>query len=316
MPTAPILVTGATGKQGGATARALLAQGVPVRALVRDPDSAPARAVQALGAQLVVGDLRDRDAVRRAVDGARGVFSVQMPDLTDLLGDTEWVCGSNLIDAAAEAGVEHFVYTSISGVGQHRETSGWGDERWKGMEHVYEVKAALQDRGRDAGFRYWTLLKPAFFMENFLVPGFIFSPDGRRLASLIKPDTVLKLIAVQDIGNAAAAAFADPERFNGVELELAGDELTMAEVAAVLSRASGTELTAPDMTVEEALAAGMPEFAAGHERLNTVDQPASPRYARALGLRMTGFEEWAAEHGAALPPARQTAQQEAQQEAQ
>ncbi|MGO4425757.1 NmrA/HSCARG family protein, partial [Streptomyces sp. MCAF7] len=94
-----------------------------------------------------------------------------------------------------------------------------------------------------------------------------------------------------------------PERFNGVELELAGDELTMTEVAAVLSRASGAELTAPDMTAEEALAAGMPEFAVGHERLNTVGQPASPRYARALGLRMTGFAEWVAEHGAALPPA-------------
>ncbi|ADI08872.1 NmrA family protein [Streptomyces bingchenggensis BCW-1] len=311
MSTAPILVTGVTGKQGGATARALLAQGVPVRALVRDPDSAPARAVQALGAQLVVGDLRDRDAVRRAVDGARGVFSVQMPDLTDLLGDTEWVCGRNLIDAAAEAGVEHLVHTSVCGAGQHRETPGWGDERWKTMEHVFETKAALQDRGRDAGFRYWTLLKPTFFMENFLVPGFIFSPDGRRLVSLIKPDTVLQLIAVQDIGNAAAAAFADPERFNGVELELSGDELTMTEIAAVLSRASGTELTAPDMTAEEALAAGMPEFAVGHEWLNLVDEPASPRYARALGLRVTGFAEWATEHGAALPPARQAAQQEA-----
>ena len=300
MPTAPILVTGATGTQGGATARALLA---PVRALVRDPDSARARAVQASGAQLVTGDLRDLDSVRRAVDGVRGVFSVQMPDLTDLLGDAEWVSGRNLIYAAADAGVEHFVYTSIAGTGQHRESPGWGDERWKAMAHVYETKAALQDRGRDAGFRYWTLLKPGFFMENFLVPGFIFSPDGRRLVSLIKPDTVLKLIAVQDIGNAAAAAFADPERFNGEELELAGDELTMTEVAAVLSRASGTELTAPNMTEEEALAAGMPEYAVGHERLNLVEQPASPRYARALGLRVTGFAEWATEHGAALPPA-------------
>ncbi|MDT0543305.1 NmrA family NAD(P)-binding protein [Streptomyces lonegramiae] len=303
---APVLVTGATGKQGGATARALLAQGIPVRALVRDPGSERARALAELGAQFVTGDLRDRDAVARAVDGVRAVFSVQMPDLADLQGDAEWVCGRNLIDAAAEAGVEQLVHTSVSGAGQHREEPGWAEGRWKAVEHYYETKTALQDRGRDAGFRYWTLLKPGFFMENFLEPGFMFGSDGRRLVTVLKPDTVLKLIAVQDIGHAAAAAFADPERFHGVELELASDELTMTEVAAVLSRASGTELAAPDMTVEEAIAAGMPPvFSVSYDRLNVVGQPASPRYALALGLSVTGFEEWARGHGAALPPARQ-----------
>ncbi|MEV4360877.1 NmrA family NAD(P)-binding protein [Nonomuraea sp. NPDC049625] len=76
---APVLVTGATGQQGGATARALLAAGVPVRALVRDPATDRAKAVEALGAELVTGDLHDRDSVIRAARGARAVFSVQMP---------------------------------------------------------------------------------------------------------------------------------------------------------------------------------------------------------------------------------------------
>ncbi|WP_345407098.1 NmrA family NAD(P)-binding protein [Nonomuraea salmonea] len=77
--TAPVLVTGATGRQGGATARALLAAGVPVRALVRDPAAEGAKAIEALGADLVTGDLGDRDSVARAAEGARAVFSVQMP---------------------------------------------------------------------------------------------------------------------------------------------------------------------------------------------------------------------------------------------
>jgi uncharacterized protein YbjT (DUF2867 family) len=66
----------------GATARALLAAGVPVRALVRDPDTGAARTVEALGAELVIGDLHDRDSVIRAAEGARAVFSVQMPGMT------------------------------------------------------------------------------------------------------------------------------------------------------------------------------------------------------------------------------------------
>lgn len=102
---APVLVTGATGRQGGATARALLAAGTPVRALVRDPASPRAEAVRALGAELVAGDLHDRDSVARASEGARAVFSVQMPELTEAGFDFEGEVrqGVNLIEGARAA---------------------------------------------------------------------------------------------------------------------------------------------------------------------------------------------------------------------
>ncbi|MEE1938312.1 NmrA family NAD(P)-binding protein [Streptomyces sp. TRM 70361] len=102
-----VLVTGATGRQGGATARALLAAGVPVRALVRDPASARARAVEALGAELVTGDLHDRDSVVRAAEGARTVFSVQMPGMTEDGFDFEGEItqGVNLVEGAKAAGM-------------------------------------------------------------------------------------------------------------------------------------------------------------------------------------------------------------------
>ncbi|MGW7514543.1 NmrA family NAD(P)-binding protein [Streptomyces sp. NPDC054796] len=296
MPTdpAPVLVTGATGQQGGATARALLATGVPVRALVRDPSTERARALAALGAELVTGDLLDLDSVRRAADGARAVFSVQLPDLADLQSDSEWVQGRNLVDAAREAGVAQFVHTSVSGAGQHRDAPGWDEGRWTSMEHYFETKSAIQDRVREAGFRHWTLLKPGFFMEN-LLPGTYLLPKGPEggLVTVIRPDTVLALVAVDDIGAAAAAAFADPEHFHGVELELASERASMTRVAEVLSRALGVELTAPSMTVDEALAAGAPEFVASHAWLNEVDQPARPEDARALGIPLTGFARWA-----------------------
>ncbi|MEU8408313.1 NmrA/HSCARG family protein [Micromonospora sp. NPDC048842] len=296
--SAPVLVTGATGRQGGATARALLAAGVPVRALVRDPATNRARSVEALGAELVTGDLDDRDSLVRAAHGARAVFSVQMPamDGNAINFDGELAQGVNLIESALAAKVPQFVHTSVSGAGQHTEAPGWAEGRWVTMEPYYTTKAAIQDRVREAGFTHWTLIKPGFFMDNLLPSVAYLLPRGVAggLATVLKPQTSLSLVAVDDIGRATAAAIAEPDRFHGVELELASDHLTMTEIAKTLSDALGVELTAPDMTEEEAVAAGMPEWAGiSHEQMNVVGQPARPEYARALGIPVTTFAEWA-----------------------
>ncbi|MGW1737794.1 NmrA family NAD(P)-binding protein [Nocardia sp. NPDC001965] len=297
--SAPVLVTGATGRQGGATVRALRAVGVPVRALVRDPSTAPAAAVAALGAELAVGDLRDRDSVIRAAQGARSVFSVQMPALTaagfDFVG--EIVQATNLVEGAAAAGVEQFVHSSVTGAGQHTETPGWAEGRWPAVAPSLDAKAAIQDRVRAAGFPRWTILKPGFFMENFLPSMAFLFPRGidGGLVTVLKPATRLSLVAAEDIGRAAAAAIADPDRFDRVELELAGAHLSMTEIAEVLSRILDRPLAAPEMTEEQALAAGMPPMGASHEYLNAAGQPGRPEYARALGIPLTGFTEWARE---------------------
>ncbi|MFE6031708.1 NmrA family NAD(P)-binding protein [Streptomyces niveus] len=297
MSPSPILVTGATGRQGGATARALLAQGVPVRALVRDPGTERAEAVRALGAELGTGDLDDPASLGPALKGVRGVFSVQTPDMNDFEGEAEWIRGRNLVDAAREAGVPQFVHTSVSGAGQHRAVPGWAEGRWRSMEHYFEMKAATLDYVREAGFAHWTVLKPAGFMDLFEAQSFMF-PRGVRggLVTRVKPDTWLPLIGVDDIGATAATAFADPQRLGGVEVELAGDFLPMTRIAEVLSRAYGVELTAPDMTLEEAMAAGAPEFALQNDWHNEQGYPARPEHARALGLKLTSFEDWAQAH--------------------
>ncbi|WP_031464451.1 NmrA family NAD(P)-binding protein [Sciscionella sediminilitoris] len=295
--SAPVLVTGATGRQGGATARALLAADVPVGALVRDPATERARAVEALGAELVTGDLRDRDSVRRAAEGVRAVFSVQMPEMSaeGVDFDGEVTQGINLIEAAKDGGVPQFVHTSVSGAGRHTETPGWAEGRWASMEPTMGAKTAIQDRVRAAGFPHWTLLKPGFFMENFLPSMAYLFPRGIAggLVSLLRPETRLSLVAVDDIGRAAAAAIAAPRRFDRVELELASDYLSMTEIAEILSGALGTPLSAPDMTEPEAVAAGMPPMGASHEWLNVAGQPGRPQYARDLGIPLTSFADWA-----------------------
>lgn len=297
--TAPVLVTGATGRQGGATARSLLAAGVPVRALVRDPTTDRAKAVEALGAELVTGDLHDRASVARAAEGARAVFSVQMPAFTEdgIDFDGEVAQGVNLIEGAKAAGVPQFVHTSVTGAGQHTQTPGWAEGRWA-VEPSFNAKSAIQDRLRAAGFPHWTLLKPGFFMENFLPSMAYLFPRGIEggIATILKPATRLSLVAVDDIGAAAAAAITAPDRFNGIELELASDYLSMTEIAQILSRALGEHITAPDMTVEEALEAGMPPMGTSLEWINEAGQPARPEPAKNLGIPLTTFKKWTQTH--------------------
>ncbi|WP_238005535.1 NmrA family NAD(P)-binding protein [Dactylosporangium sp. AC04546] len=299
--SAPVLVVGATGKQGGAATRALLAAGIPVRALVRDPRSDRASSVASLGADLVHGDLRDPDSLAAAVRGVRAVFSVQMAEVIDgaFDFDGELRQAVNLIDAARAAGVPQFVHTSVSGSGRLLTAPGYASGRWKPLEPYYAAKSGIEHRVREAGFPFWTLVKPGFFMENFLLSAAYLLPRGAEggIATVLKPSTRLSLVAVGDIGATVASAVAQPQCFHAVELELASDYLPMTEIAEILSRALGVPLTAPDMTEQEALAAGMPPYAAlSMELMNVAGQPARPEFAHALGIRLSSFEEWAREH--------------------
>ncbi|MDP9949509.1 MULTISPECIES: NmrA family NAD(P)-binding protein [Streptomyces] len=294
--SAPVLVTGATGRQGGAAARALLAAGVPVRALVRDPQARRAREVEALGAELIAGDLSVRSSLDPACAGVRAVFSVQMPPMSESGVDFagELAQATHLIGAARAAGVAQFVQSSTSGVGIHTETPGWAEGRWAALEPYFATKEAILEAVRGAGFSRWTVVKPAFFMENLpqLAPR---GPEG-GLATVVRPETTLALVACEDIGAAVAHAVRDPDRFHRVELELAGDRLTMEQVAGVLSDVWGVPVKAPVMDLDEALAAGMPSWGAGHAWSNALTQPAHPRLATDLGIPVTSFAAWARRH--------------------
>ncbi|MFI9462276.1 NmrA family NAD(P)-binding protein [Streptomyces xiamenensis] len=293
MPDSPfVLVTGATGKQGGATARALLSAGAAVHAFVRDPDAPRARALAAEGATLVTGDLDDPASLVAALDGARGVFSVQLPDMADLTGDLEVRHARTIATAARKAGVEQIVHTSVSGTG----TRGTIDaERWgAAFAHYWRSKEAAEQEMRDAETRYLTILRPSTFMENFVQPSFYYAQnDPDQLLVVTDPDVPQPFIAVADIGAAAAAAFAEPKRFHGVVLEYAGELLTFRQAAATLSEVLGRPITLP-AGIPEARAAGLHEaFIASQEYVGLHPAPADPDTARTLGLPTTPFATWA-----------------------
>lgn len=291
--TRPVLVSGATGRQGGATARALLAAGASVRALVRDPSSDAAQELEKAGATLVAGNLMDKSSLVAACVGVRGVFSVQSPlDGMTLSFEAERQQGRNLVEAALEADVPQFIHTSASGVGaHHRAAPGWEEGRWNLVDY-FESKAAAQELVAASDFEFWTLVKPSTFMDHnfFERASFV---DGRLLTA-IAADTRMPLIAPADIGHAAAAAFLDPARFHRVELELAGDVRTIDEITAVLNDVWGEQFEPQVVSPEEAISLGMPApVVEGQEWFNVVGSPALPEYARALDLDPIDFRTWA-----------------------
>ncbi|MFD3704589.1 NmrA/HSCARG family protein [Nocardia sp. NPDC058658] len=242
----PILITGATGKQGGVTARRLLTDGHPVRALVRDPDSPAARTLAAAGAELAVGDFDDPSSLRAAASGTRAVFLVPPADYSAKgWGEgTEARRGLAMIDAARAAGVEQIVFSGVATMGP---ADSWGQD---GKRRIEEALAA-------SGLRY-TVLRPVRFMENYLLQG---SPvDGIRADGehrhLFPADRSLQMIAVDDIGAFATLAFADPDIWHTRTLELAGEAITPVDAAATISAATGRPVHYREVTEAEADAIG------------------------------------------------------------
>jgi uncharacterized protein YbjT (DUF2867 family) len=293
---APVLVTAGTGRQGGATARALLETGTsPVRVLVRNPEAANAQALARAGAELVVGDLDDPASLRAACAGARAVFSMQSPIVSETGVDfsKERKQGKNLVEAALAEGVDAFVHTATSGVGDHRNVEGWAEGRWKSHEDYWENKLATCELVRGAGFASWTIILPSTFMDHAMLDPAGFA-DGQRLITVIRTDRPLALIAPEDIGKAAAAALDAPAKFNGVTLQLAGDLLTQSQIVEILSRLDEKQYVVQFGTPEEAVAAGLhPGVAHGLTYMNVAPVLARPETARSYGLLPMSFESWA-----------------------
>jgi len=224
-----VLVAGATGQQGGAVARRLLAAGWHVRALTRNGDTPAARALVVQGAELAIGEMGNRSDLDAAIAGAHGVFSVQPtaggsgtpPGYT--IAD-EVRLGIAVADAAHRAGVAHLVYSSVAGAERDSGISKW-ESKWRVERHIAELGIPA------------TILRPVRFMENHLSS--IGGIRGDVLTDVFEPTALVQMIAIDDIGAFAQLAFDDPDLYLGQAIEIAGDELTMPQVADAIGRVLG-----------------------------------------------------------------------------
>ena len=211
--TEVIAVTGATGRQGGAVTRELLREGWRVRALTRRPESPKARALSAAGAEVMRADMGDRAALRPALHGAYGVFSVQNPMISG--HEAEIQQGKLVAEVAKESGVRHLVYGS-AGTGQ----AGTGIPSW---ESKLQVESHM--RGLDLPL---TILRPMAFMELMTDKGY-FPPVStwHLMPALMGASRPVGWLSVEDLGAITGKVFAAPEEYLGQDLRLTSDVQTL-----------------------------------------------------------------------------------------
>jgi uncharacterized protein YbjT (DUF2867 family) len=220
--TAPVLVLGATGGQGGAAAAALRRHGTPVRVLVRNPRSPAAEALTRRGVELAAGDLTDEASLTAAMRGVFAVFAVTTP--FEAGPDTETQQGLTVLRAARRAAVRHLVYSSVAGADRH-----------SGVPH-FESKAVVE-RALQHGDVPFTVLGPVYFYDNLL------RGHDELFSGILKlplpHDFPLQQLARADLGQVAAEVLTTPAAFAGRRIELASDAVSADDMAAVCSRVLG-----------------------------------------------------------------------------
>jgi uncharacterized protein YbjT (DUF2867 family) len=220
-----ILVTGATGNQGGAIARHLLQRGkFKVRAMVRDENKPAAQALKQLGAELVKADFNDRASLDRALQGVYGVFSIQ--DFRDG-ASVEIRQGKAFADAAKAANIKHFVYSSVGSA-----------ERNTGIPH-FDSKFQVEEYIRSISLPH-TILRPVFFFYNY--NGMLPMVKNGTLPQPLRPDTKLQQLSEEDYGEMVAEVFERPADFANRAIEVASVEMTMPEIAAAFSHVLGKKV--------------------------------------------------------------------------
>jgi uncharacterized protein YbjT (DUF2867 family) len=234
-----ILITGATGHQGSAVATSLISHGWSVRALVRDVSKPLAMILSSESADIVKGDLDDPRTLDSALKGVYGVFAVHA--WMEKGVESEVRMGRNLADAAAAAGVKHYVYSSAAGA-----DGGTGvpaiDSKCRIEQYI--LKAHLPS----------TIFRPTFFMFNFNRPDIFASIRQGTLSLPLKPDLPLQMLAVEDLAEFVNLAFERPAFYIGRMIELAGDERTMPEAAEIFSRVIRLRVSYVEQPLEQARA--------------------------------------------------------------
>ena len=241
-----VAVAGATGTQGGATARALLRGGHPVRAMTRSPRSAAAADLARLGARVTYADFADRASLDAALAGCTALFAVTTPFTGGV--EREVADGIALLEAAASAGtIDHITLTSAANA-----------DRDTGIPH-FDSKHRVEQHLAGIGVS-WTVVAPAVFMEQYTKPP---TPQTLRdgvFARAMAPDQPFTLIAAEDIGAFAARTLTSPAEFAGRRIDIASDVRTGPEIANILGAACGRHVTFEEIPLQQ-VEARTPELA-------------------------------------------------------
>ncbi|MGZ2380725.1 NAD-dependent epimerase/dehydratase family protein [Rhizobium leguminosarum] len=229
-----VLVTGATGQQGGAVVRALIARGHRVKALSRNPDSDSAKRLAAAGVEVVAGNLDDGASVAKAASGVDTMFLMGNSYETGVEAETRQ--GIAAADAAKAAGIGHLIYSSVADA-----------DKKTGIPH-FDSKYLVEKHIAGLGIPY-TISAPVAFMENTVAPWAIDRLRQGVYAAALPPARVLQQITIDDIGAFVATLAERREQVFGKRFDIAGDELSGEQQAKILSEVVGRPITYRELPI-------------------------------------------------------------------
>lgn len=276
-----ILVTGATGHQGGAVLDSLIKDGWSVTALTRGKSRDAVLSLERKGADIIIGDLNDKEFLRKILKGFYGVFLVTtfIEDGTE----AEIRRGKNLASAAKEAGVEHFIFSSVGSANLNT-----------GIPHFdskYEIEKYIKEIGLSA-----TIFRPVSFTYNYETPEFRESVMNGLISTALPPESKIQLITLEDLGAFVCMAFDDPVQYIGKSIDLASDELTMTQIAFIFGRVIGRDVLYEQIPIEELEKKSM-EYARMYRWMIANGYHADIIYLRGLNPKLMSFEDYLIRHG-------------------
>ena len=308
-----IAVVGATGAQGGGLVRAIMRDKggrFTARALTRDVKSEKARALAALGAELVAADVDDAESLKRAFTGAYGAFCVTF-FFTHFSGEKETAEGRAMARAAKDAGVQHAIWSTLD------DTRKWvplSDTRMPTLQGRYKVPHFDAKDEANAAFTELgvptTFLLTSFYWDNMIFVGVgpKRGPDGKLAITFPLGDAKLPAMASEDIGKCAYGIFKRGREFIGKTVGIAGEHLTGAQMAAALTKALGQEVRYNDVPPDVYRGFGFPcadeagnmfqvkrDFNREYCALRSVD------LARSLNPELQSFAQWLAVNKDRIP---------------
>ena len=229
-----VLVSGATGNQGGAVAQALLAKGHKVRALTRNIESPAANRLAAQGAEVQQGNFDDANRLTKALKGIDTFYLMGSPMEVGPEGESKQ--GIALANAAKSAGVGHLVYGSVANADLNTGIPHF-DSKFKVEQHIKTLEVPF------------TISAPVFFMDNVIAPWSIDTLNAGKITQAMPGNRLLQQVSVKNIGEFVASLIDRRESVFGQRFDFAGDELTGDDMARQLTAALGRDIQYEDFPV-------------------------------------------------------------------
>ena len=245
-----VFITSATGTQGYAVAKQVCQLGWGAHATTRNIDTPTAKALQDIGVQLTKGDWDNEAALKASISGCTLLFLNTLPNLA--VANLEQTQCKLILSLAKAAGVSHVVYASSFGANNPEMITDWDPNNIVGQ--VMLSKHAIEEAVHSAGSQAWTILRPGFFMANFLEPKIRMYGGLNKTGvwtTALTPETDLPLVDQEDTARFVVAAFQDPGKFNGAEIELASELKKPEECMKILSAVTGRDIRAKFLSDEE-----------------------------------------------------------------